>query len=123
MSQSKTNNCSGDCCSSFPIMGMTFEGLAAWAMEVPGHTELQKIVSMVVPLEEAPAVCGRNGDQPWPRFTCIHFDPVNKLCRDYENRPRMCSEFPYDTTCNHCNLNRAEIEWPREGPIQIAEKS
>lgn len=27
-------------------------------------------------------------------FTCKHFDTVNRICSNYENRPNMCKTFP-----------------------------
>ena len=28
-------------------------------------------------------------------YTCRHWDEETRLCTDYENRPPMCSNFPY----------------------------
>lgn len=32
-------------------------------------------------------------------------DPATRLCREYESRPTMCSEFPYGSDCpSGCGL-------------------
>jgi Fe-S-cluster containining protein len=46
------------------------------------------------------------------RFNCRMFDPVTRLCKDYENRPDTCRSYPKGTlqngvltnTCQHCGL-------------------
>lgn len=40
-----------------------------------------------------------------PRFehnyTCRHFDEVSGNCLNYENRPKMCSMYPYQRACHY----------------------
>ena len=33
-------------------------------------------------------------------FECKNFDTETRKCTDYENRPRMCREYPYGNKCN-----------------------
>lgn len=82
---------------------MSFEGLVAYAAEHPRWEEIEKIVSMIIPLGE--------NERGVPIFTCRHFDPMRKLCMDYENRPLMCSNYPYEGSshCKHCNLTLIQI--------------
>lgn len=62
-------------------------------------------------------------------YTCKHWDEDTKLCGAYEQRPRMCRDFPYEGTCEHgCGYtlspadlavydrDRIEAGW---GPLQI----
>ena len=35
-------------------------------------------------------------------FTCTHWDEQTRLCKIYEDRPRMCREFPNGRVCGHC---------------------
>lgn len=39
-------------------------------------------------------------------YACIHFDKVARRCTDYENRPWMCSAYPYGKPCDQpkCTL-------------------
>lgn len=50
---------------------------------------------------------GEYGDgRPRYFYVCRHFDRVARRCTDYENRPRMCSEYPYGNPCDEpaCTL-------------------
>lgn len=48
------------------------------------------------------------------RFECKMFDPVTRLCRDYENRPDACRAFPFQAVqggitsnvCRHCGITQ-----------------
>ncbi len=47
-------------------------------------------------------------------FTCKHFDKVNKICNDYENRPDMCKRF--GGTCKYegcCFVENKEKEYQK----------
>lgn len=33
------------------------------------------------------------------KYTCRNYNPKSGDCRNYENRPRMCSEYPYGKKC------------------------
>jgi Fe-S-cluster containining protein len=38
---------------------------------------------------------------PW--YTCKHWDEDTMLCGAYEDRPRMCRDFPYGNVCAACD--------------------
>ena len=52
------------------------------------------------------------------RFECSRFDSETKLCKDYENRPQACRDFPYQALqegkvsneCRHCGYCSSERE-------------
>ena len=68
------------------------------------------ILDMLVPLTRRQAVARarRLGFRlPWKigrthrYFTCRHWDESSRLCTVYDDRPRMCSSYPYGSTCDH----------------------
>jgi Fe-S-cluster containining protein len=79
--------------------------------EIAGD-EGRQIAEMVIPLTplEAQERYERfGGDDPakFPAaedahyFTCRHWDEGTRLCLNYENRPPMCSNYPYGRECDH----------------------
>ena len=43
-------------------------------------------------------------------YTCRHLDTSTGLCTVYAQRPAMCRDFPYGTTCQHCGYkDRADV--------------
>jgi hypothetical protein len=45
-------------------------------------------------------------------FTRKHHDPVTGDCMNYENRPRMCRNYPYGKKCGYsgCAMTEAKCE-------------
>lgn len=41
-------------------------------------------------------------------YTCKHHDSATGNCRDYQNRPRMCSDFPYGRACPYDDCQAPE---------------
>lgn len=37
-------------------------------------------------------------------YTCKFYNKETKRCMDYENRPPMCSNYPYDGVCGVCGV-------------------
>jgi len=69
--------------------------------------EIEKIADMLVLLHTIthPFYLRGRHEHPvkgsrWYFYTCRHFDGAN--CTDYENRPRMCSEYPHYGKGNAC---------------------
>lgn len=63
---------------------------------------------MLIPLtvEEARARAAKFGGNPrilkrkaGHHFTCRHWDEETRLCGAYNERPAMCSEYPYGNVC------------------------
>lgn len=44
------------------------------------------------------------------RFTCRYWNPFTRLCTNYENRPYMCSAYPYGDVCYHCGYTLALVK-------------
>lgn len=64
-----------------------------------------------------------DGDLITPIYTCKHFDMTTRNCTNYENRPTMCRDYPYDRKCDHkgctyCDERKQIIE---EGLKQLEE--
>lgn len=62
--------------------------------------ELEKVYAMVIPLKPAKDYeFGVNGVSPPPQtgyyYTCKHHNAETGNCDNYENRPRMCSSYPF----------------------------
>ena len=94
------SRCTGHCCQSFPLTATMDELWTDSVLEeVGGRTrfgpgEAQKVVRMVLPLPNI-------GDVQ--RYTCRHLLPSGD-CGNYEDRPRVCRDYPYGQACQnpHC---------------------
>lgn len=109
------NRCTGHCCRKFFLpftpdqLKAEHEKAIAW--DVGGldrvfprydPVEMLKVAPMVIPISEA------NGGY---HYTCKHFDGETGNCRDYENRPKMCSDYPYGSACtfSECTWEYARV--------------
>jgi Fe-S-cluster containining protein len=97
--------CTGACCAVFPLsLGYTMFNPRINTALTPDNAY---IADMLIPLtvEEADERMARLGYAPvvpaegWGLFTCRHWDEETRLCGAYETRPKMCSAYPYATTC------------------------
>ena len=79
--------CTGDCCREFPVCGMSMAQIIEIANGNKVDPDGAKLVAMLIPLDRV------TGGQPL--FTCRHWNAETKRCMDYENRPGMCSDYPY----------------------------
>ena len=84
------SRCTGHCCRDFPLP-VTLATLRAEPMR---FRDGQQIADMVIELREYTYPDGRQG----ARFTCKNLRS-NGDCGDYENRPWMCSAYPYGGAC------------------------
>ncbi len=111
------NRCTGHCCKNFPLPASLEEIRRRRNKEVcpPGELWIEdgdKLASMLVPLHEGTYP---DGSPAW-FFTCKHHDPVSGDCMDYENRPRMCSDYPYGQPCKFYGCTMANRGVPYEKP-------
>jgi Fe-S-cluster containining protein len=129
------DRCTGQCCKSFflPFSPIELRRLykAALAAE-PGdvqvwyredgtemrtwydRNEVLKIGSMVVHLgffTDRTADKHPTGDvmTDGHYYTCKHFEAATGNCLNYENRPLMCSDFPYSKPCPHEDRCRWDV--------------
>lgn len=114
----KTNACTGKCCVVFNYScGIpTLQRRADY-----GDAESQFLVDMLIELSPDEAyeratrfdIAPRNEAldlRDWcdraPVYTCRHWDEETGLCGVYEDRPRMCRDFPYGRRCDYdCNCS------------------
>lgn len=107
MSSSCEHNqrCSGHCCRRF-YLPYTPEELQAMVdgTKSTGHRreELEQVAGMVIPLKPAKeyeflvdGVTPVPADARGYYYTCKHHDEATGNCLNYENRPNMCSAFPF----------------------------
>ena len=97
-----TGGCTGACCAAFYVQ-YTLQELRTREDVLDGPF----IADMVIPLspKEARERARRFGGArdrtfPWKLrghyFACRHWDEESRLCTVYEQRPRMCSGYPYE---------------------------
>ena len=101
--------CSGKCCAVFNYP------TPPEVLATRGHEDDAFLADMLIALtpDEAEARMLRFNITPpegmdlreWaeaaPTYTCRHWDENTHLCEVYEDRPRMCREYPYDQACQH----------------------
>lgn len=104
------SRCTGHCCRRFTIPASLEEIKRRRNAEVCPPDERwiidgDKLADMLVPLETETREDGTLAH--W--FTCRHLLPSGD-CGDYENRPEMCSGYPYGKACNFdgCTLVPAD---------------
>lgn len=119
----EVERCTGDCCRWIAmrlpdkdgnVVQMTKEIHDYWKgfSEDQVSKEVYKIVNMTEYSGESP-VQGREEEGEISFFTCKNWDEESGNCMDYDNRPKMCSEYPYeDGSCNWegCTLKLEKIK-------------
>lgn len=95
--------CTGQCCERFRIFlgDDPIQQVVDMAIENPSNHDLQLIAQMLVALPDY-----QNG---W--LTCRYYDRDESRCAIYEQRPRMCRDYPYDKPCQYegCTWNEAPL--------------
>jgi len=104
--------CVGTCCVAFflPYKKDEFENRAT---KKDASDEIRKVNDMIIPVTNSTVRRRRNKfgmalgirkENEGHYFKCKHWDEETKLCNDYENRPVMCRDYPYDKVCSMgCN--------------------
>jgi Fe-S-cluster containining protein len=103
--------CNGSCCAVFYLPVTPDEMTPQWASHIAPEGDGSYIRRMAIPLSKDVAAqravdFGLTAD--WGKveeghaYTCRHWDTRTRLCREYEDRPLMCSAFPYGDKCQHC---------------------
>lgn len=90
--------CTGECCR-FIVFG-TRQIHSIFSDDREDHEEIKSMLLAV------------NHDAEWVSFTCRNWDPDTRLCLIYDQRPAMCSRYPYDGVCGYCGLVGPECEDP-----------
>lgn len=89
-----TERCTGHCCRCFPVSS-TLDHLRSIAAN-PGNAsaaEAAQIADMLIPLGQR-----EDGRE---MYTCRHHDAETGDCRIYDDRPRMCRDYPYGKSFEH----------------------
>lgn len=103
----KTNECTGECCECFTLTGKAVRRMNR--SEDPIKSSMLHFLSKSEPYE---------GENQY-HYTCHYWDHETRLCQVYENRPLMCSLYPYDQICGVCgmigpdvkNVEEADTAW------------
>lgn len=92
----ETDRCTGHCCEKLYIplspMELQFDAKRA-ALKKGRYQDVAIIADMVYLTKTYPKKAGRKGDTTQYVYGCRHFDGMN--CRNYANRPALCSDYPY----------------------------
>jgi Fe-S-cluster containining protein len=108
-----SERCTGHCCRHYSLphplwyvreFGEDGEQIAA--MSLPAY--------VVQPGEPMPDGRPLSGGDPAQIYRCANLNEATGDCRIYEERPRMCREYPYGRRCE-----MADCSWPaaREGRV------
>lgn len=106
------SECIGNCCVAF-YLPVTKEQLDERV--AGGSAEMVKIANMVVPITNGTVRRRRgkyyagesgpvSGKDEGHYYKCKNWNSDTRLCMDYENRPKMCRDYPYDRECNSCDF-------------------
>lgn len=91
--------CTGECCRRFVLY--ILPGRPATLAEVQAaqhHPDNAPFIKLLRRINQS------------PYFRCVAWDRKTKLCTIYEQRPKLCRDFPYDRTCQHCGMVAAGRE-------------
>lgn len=94
--------CTGHCCREFPVSTPLVElsRIAADASrDATTRDEAGRIAAMLVPLGQRRKAGGEIQDV----YTCRHHDASSGDCLAYDDRPRMCRDYPYGRSCEHAS--------------------
>jgi Fe-S-cluster containining protein len=118
MSQVEVARCTGHCCKDFtlPLSPLELNHQAARARLRKSRwnpEEILKVADMVIFLRTDNVAPQRPRGQRKVRgtkdqyktathhYTCRHHDTATGNCMNYENRPAMCSGYPYGRVCQY----------------------
>lgn len=99
------NRCTGHCCKKFylPLTpDQIKEELELSKTRPPRFQDFAKIAAMVIPIEPTTGMTGAplRAEDVNHYYTCIHYDEQSGDCKNYEDRPTMCKDYPYGRPCN-----------------------
>jgi Fe-S-cluster containining protein len=91
------DRCTGHCCRQFFLPFTPRELVKLQLTRVVRlrfkPEEIRKVAAMAVYLGDS--------DRGSHMYTCRHLNVITGDCTDYENRPDVCREFPYQEVCMH----------------------
>ncbi len=118
-----SGRCTGDCCRRFPLSVSPEEMRADLQARETGTfsrfdpVETRFVLDMVIPIEVSKIrIDGTEAEEPRQYYTCRHLQPSGD-CGAYENRPRMCSDFPHYGRGSACEHVHCQWEDGKNPPI------
>lgn len=84
------SRCTGHCCERFYV---DLERLTD--TNADNIRDGDQIRGMLIDIEP------HNDDDGGWWCTCVHFNTETRNCNDYDNRPHMCSAYPYGGKCSY----------------------
>lgn len=115
----ETERCTGHCCKRFALESPEYlqRMYNDWhARGGPVKEEIGIIWPMLIHLGVSNLNSKGEVGEEGHFYTCKHFDTVTNGCMNYENRPRMCSAYPYGRECTFLGCTRKEER--EQGPEQ-----
>lgn len=112
-------SCNGDCCVAFRVP-FDLVALARGDVGAKDIEEAATMAGMLIPLtvDEANArqrehvrgeLTGFTAADEGHLYACRHWNPETRRCGAYEDRPPMCSTFPYGRPCRYGCDERGEV--------------
>lgn len=99
--QTKENRCSGHCCEAFAIDEGALLGDLERSEDKEEIIEISKILNLLISIEDK-------------YYTCKYFDDRTRNCGNYENRPKMCKDYPYGRNCDFLDCTWKSVRLPYE---------
>lgn len=102
------NRCTGHCCRAFTVSS-SLDVLAELANN--GDEQAAIVFDMVIPipLEADVSAIDPDATPGVQRYECRHFDPRSGNCTNYEGRPIMCRDYPYEHMENGCQFSQCTL--------------
>lgn len=97
------SRCKGHCCEAFTLHNSIFR---EYGIEGTEKRQIQDMVLAIPAPKENPYHDDVDPFLTVGWYTCKHY--VDGNCDNYENRPAMCSRFPYGKRCNY-----RKCEWDK----------
>lgn len=95
--------CGGRCCKSFPMSVSPFRLGEIYQLSkgLPDQYSVDAVTicEMLIRTDQE--------DDEMPSYTCKHLE-AGGLCGIYEQRPKMCREYPYGGACDHCGVKNPD---------------
>jgi len=112
---SKEHRCTGHCCKHFfiPFTYQELQDMLDDTKDIRRCKDYEIIARMVIPTEVPDHLKGQEDADPEHCFTCRHLRENND-CAIYEQRPRMCREYPYGRQCRYPGCTYTGLGTTRE---------
>lgn len=121
------SRCTGQCCEAFTIQGKTLQEVKEKYEEALKNNsndkqyikDLFRIQDMLIDLGKHlthpihPEIKIKT-QEPVTFFTCKYFNKETRLCTDYDNRPKMCKDYPFYNNDGKCEYPGCTFTFEKE---------